>query len=506
MVVLDGTIVNVALPDIARDLHLSLSDAQWVGSLYAAVLAALLLIVGAVADRWGRRKLFLVGLTVFVGGSLLAAAADASAALIGARAVQAVGAAMILPTTLSTVNATFRGRHRAAAFGVWGAVISGAAAVGPLAGGALTEYASWPWIFLVNVPLGILVFVGAVLTVRESRGSGTARGLDALGAILSAVGFGAFVFAVIEGPNLGWWAPEQPFAVAGVAWPQDAPVSVIPVMFTVAAAALVGFVAWEAHRARRNRFALLPLRLFRLPTFSWGNTAAGAVAVGEFAVMFVLPLVLVNALGLSIMAAGWVLASLALGAFVAGASARHLSARLGAPSVVVLGLALEVIGTLIVVLILRPTTPGWVIALPLIVYGIGLGLASAQLTSTVLRDVPPAASGQASATQSTVRQVGTALGTALSGAALSVALAVTLPRALDSVGIGAAQAAQLEDAVRGSAGSAITTLRVQGATDAVNALSAGFVDAGRIALLVAVVFLLLGLVASLRVRAVARRN
>jgi predicted MFS family arabinose efflux permease len=222
--------------------------------------------------------------------------------------------------------------------------------------------------------------------------------------------------------------------------------------------------------------------------------------------MFVLPLVLVNALGLSIMAAGWVLASLALGAFVAGASARHLSARLGAPSVVVLGLALEVIGTLIVVLILRPTTPGWVIALPLIVYGIGLGLASAQLTSTVLRDVPPAASGQASATQSTVRQVGTALGTALSGAALSVALAVTLPRALDSVGIGAAQAVQLEDAVRGSAGSAITTLRVQGATDAVNALSAGFVDAGRIALLVAVVFLLLGLVASLRVRAVARRN
>ncbi|MBD3752357.1 MAG: MFS transporter, partial [Micrococcales bacterium] len=152
MIVLDGTIVGVALPVIIADIGLDLTDAQWVNSLYAVLLAALLLATGKLADRWGRKLLFQVGLVVFVGGSILAAMADAAGPLIAARAVQAIGAALIMPSTLSTVNAVFRGKDRGAAFGVWGAVISGAAAVGPLAGGALTQWASWHWIFLVNIP------------------------------------------------------------------------------------------------------------------------------------------------------------------------------------------------------------------------------------------------------------------------------------------------------------------------------------------------------------------
>ena len=167
LIVLDGTIVGVALPVIVSDLHLDLTDAQWVNSLYAVLLAALLLSTGNLADRWGRKRLFLAGLIVFVAGSLLAAAASTAGVLIGARAVQAVGAAFIMPSTLSTVNAVFRGKYRAAAFGVWGAVISGAAAVGPLAGGALTQWASWHWIFLVNLPLGALVAPGKVVGEGE---------------------------------------------------------------------------------------------------------------------------------------------------------------------------------------------------------------------------------------------------------------------------------------------------------------------------------------------------
>ncbi|HEY9424447.1 MAG TPA: MFS transporter, partial [Microterricola sp.] len=152
MIVLDGTIVGVALPTIIRDLNLDLTDAQWVNSIYAVILAALLLSSGRLSDRLGRRRMLLVGLVIFMVGSILAALSDAASPLIWARVVQAVGAALIMPATLSTVNATFRGRYRAAAFGVWGAVISGAAAVGPLAGGALTQYASWEWIFIVNIP------------------------------------------------------------------------------------------------------------------------------------------------------------------------------------------------------------------------------------------------------------------------------------------------------------------------------------------------------------------
>ncbi|HET8927878.1 MAG TPA: MFS transporter [Microbacterium sp.] len=511
LIVLDGTIVGVALPDIIADIGLDLTDAQWVNSLYAVVLAALLLSTGRLADRWGRKRLFLAGLVVFVAGSILAATAGAAEPLIGARAVQAVGAALIMPSTLSTVNAVFRGRYRAAAFGVWGAVISGAAAIGPLAGGALTQWASWHWIFLVNIPLGALVFIAGMLVVPETRGTKGRPGADVDGALLSGIGFGALVFAVIEGPDLGWWAPEGELQIFGWTWPADAPISAVPVAFAVAAVALTLFVVWERHRERVERSALLDLNLFLLPTFSWGNLTAAMVAVGEFAIIFVLPLYLINALGLDVMGAGLVLAAMALGAFSSGAIARHVAARFGSPGTVLIGLGLEVVGVVTLALFISGTTPGWLVAIPLVVYGLGLGLASAQLTGTVLRDVPVGVSGQGSATQSTVRQVGSALGTAFAGAALSVSLAITLPAALTSVGITGDSADQLATSTRQSAGTTITQLRTEGTASAlgdhtaaaVDALAGGFADGTRWALLVAAAFLLLGLVGAARLRRVA---
>ena len=513
VIVLDGTIVGVALPDIIADLHLDLTDAQWVNSLYAVVLAALLLSTGKLADRWGRKNLFLAGIVVFVGGSILAAMADAAGPLIAARAVQAVGAAMIMPSTLSTVNAVFRGRYRAAAFGVWGAVISGAAAVGPLAGGALTQWASWHWIFLVNVPLGILIFVAGILAVPATRGVQHRPGADVDGALLAAIGLGALVFAVIEGPDLGWWTPRSELKIFGWVWPSDAAISAVPVAFAIATVALVLFVMWERHRETVRRSALLDLRLFFLPTFSWGNLTAAMVAVGEFAIIFVLPLYLINALGLSVMSAGLVLAAMAIGAFLSGASARHLAARFGPPGTVLIGLGLEVVGVLVLALMITGTTPGWLVAVPLVVYGLGLGLASAQLTGTVLRDVPVEVSGQGSATQSTVRQVGSALGTAFAGAALSVSLALTLPAALADAGVTGTTADQLAEATRESAGTTIAQLRATAAPSAVadpvgtaNALAEGFADGTRWSLLVATTFLILGFVGAIRLRRAARRG
>lgn len=332
MIVLDGTVVNVALPDIVRDLKLDLTEAQWVSSLYAVLLAALLLVTGRLSDRWGRRSLFIAGLVVFGAASGFAAASGNASELLTARAIQAIGAALIMPSTLSTVNAVFRGRYRAAAFGVWGAVISGAAAIGPLVGGALTQWASWHWIFLINIPIAIIVVVGAVFTVPATRGSNPRPGADVDGALLSAIGLGSLVFAVIQGPTVGWWAPTTSFRFLGWTWPQSAPISIVPVAFAVAAVALTLFVFWERHRERVKRSALLDLNLFHFGTFSWGNVTAATVAVGEFALLFVLPLYLVNALGLDILGAGLVLAAMAIGAFFSGAAARHLAARLGAPS------------------------------------------------------------------------------------------------------------------------------------------------------------------------------
>ncbi|TAM83717.1 MAG: MFS transporter [Jatrophihabitans sp.] len=508
LIVLDGTIVGVALPDIIRDIHLDLTDAQWVNSLYAVVLAALLLATGRLADRWGRKRLFLAGLVVFVAGSILAAAAHSAQPLIVARAVQAVGAALIMPSTLSTVNATFRGRYRAAAFGVWGAVISGAAAVGPLAGGALTQWASWHWIFLVNTPLGAIVLLAALATVDETRGRIDRPGADVDGALLSGIGFGALVFAVIEGPDLGWWRPKADFTVFGWTWRAGGSVSIVPVLLAIAVVALTLFVVWERHREKVRRSALLDLKLFRLATFSWGNTTAAMVAVGEFAVLFVLPLYLVNALGLDVMQAGLVLAAMAVGAFGSGATARQVAGRLGSPATVVLGLALEVGSVLVLALVVRGSTPGWVVACPLVVYGLGLGLASAQLTGTVLRDVPVDQSGQGSATQSTLRQFGSALGTAFAGAALSMALTLTLPPALHSAGVTGGSADSVARATRESAGTTIAQLRAQGTAGplgphtqaAVDALASGFADATRWALVVAAAFLVLGLGGAGRLR------
>ncbi|MFB9643571.1 DHA2 family efflux MFS transporter permease subunit [Agromyces lapidis] len=512
MIVLDGTIVGVALPTLITELQLDFSEAQWVNGIYSVVFAALLLTAGRLGDRLGRRRAMFFGIALFLAGSLLAALSSSGDSLIIARLVQGIGGAFILPTTLSTVNATFRGRDRAVAFGVWGAVISGVAALGPLLGGWLTESFGWQWIFLVNLPFGIAIAVVAIFTVDETRAHVTSPGLDIDGLLLSAIGFGALVFGLIEGGSLGWWAPEQPFVLFGWTWPADWPVSPVPVALAIGVVSLVLFVLWERHRARNGRSAILDVRLFSVPTFTWGNLVALCVAVGEFGILFVLPLFIVNALGLSTLAAGFVLAAMGLGAFVSGAAARHLSERLGAPNVVLLGLTIEFVGAVLAALMLGPDMSGWWLAAVLALYGLGLGLASAQLTGTVLADIPPEQSGQGSATQSTVRQVGSALGTAIIGAVLAAGLAQALPAQLDGQsGLSAEAEQQVITSTEQSAGANIPPLRAEG-TDGqlgeagppvADALSAGMADASRWALFAASGFLLAGGVFALRLRAKA---
>ena len=523
MIVIDGSIVAVSLPTIISDLSLDLTDAQWVTTSYAVVLSALLLIAGRLGDRLGRRRLLVAGVGVFVLASVLAALASSGAALIAARLLQGVGGAAILPSTLSSVNATFRGRERAAAFGVWGAVMAGAAALGPLLGGWLTSSFSWPWIFAVNVPVGLAVIAGALAWVRESRESGEdrerregdaadgsvdgggsseragRRGLDLLGALLSAGALGLLVFGIVEATTLGWWSEKAPLELGGRELHGPSGLSLSPLVLAAGLLLLVGFVLWERRRGARDQEVLLDLDLFRLPAFAWGNVTAGAVAVGEFGLLFVLPLYLVDVQGLGTLASGGVLAAMAGGAFLSGTLARHLAAAIGAPGTVLVGLGLEVIGVGVLALVLAPGSPVLLLIGVLVVYGLGLGLASAQLTSTVLAPVPPAQSGQGSATQSTVRQLGTALGTAVSGALLAAGLTA---RTDDLTGQAAGLGRQLTD----SAGSILPALRGQGMDPAVlEQLELVFTDGARIAMAGAVAFLLLGFAGAVAVARAALR-
>lgn len=515
LIVMDGTIVAVAQPVIINDLDLSLTDAQWINSIYSVVFSALLLGMGRLGDRIGRRHIFVAGLIIFAASSALAAQSDTAAQLIGARALQGVGGALILPATLSSVNATFRGKDRAAAFGVWGAVMAGAAAVGPLLGGWLTSAFSWHWIFLINLPLAAIVLVAAFLTVPNTKGHAGGKGVDVDGLQLSMIGLGALVFAIIEGSDLGWWRPIQDFSIFGFNWPTSWPVSIVPVALAVGVASLILFIFWERHRARIGRSALLDLELFTIPTFSWGNITAATVAIGQFAIVFVLPLFLVNAVGLSTIGAGLVLAGMALGALISGGAARHLAARMGAPRVVIIGLGLEILAVGITAVVLHADFSPVALTGLLAIYGLGLGLASAQLTSTVLEDVPVALSGQGSATQSTMRQVGTAIGVAVSGAVLSLGLVNAPGERLGHVaGLDPKIAAELAAQTRSSAGGIISGLRAQGtdgdlgdrAPAVIDALAEAFAHATAWSLAAAVAFLLVGLLGAIRVKRVADKK
>lgn len=504
LIIVDSTIINVAVPSIVEDLGISSTEVQWVQEAYTLVFASLLLLFGALADRAGRRRVLLTGVTVFVLSSVVAAFAPTGGMLIGARFVQGVGGAMILPTTLSLLNATFRGKERAIAFAVWGSTIGGMAAVGPLLGGWLTTDLSWRWAFGINIPLGAIIIVGTLLTVAESK-EHTARRLDLVGSALSVLLFGSLVFGLIEGRTYGWWTATTDFTVGGWTWPLS--VSPIPVAFAVSVASLAAFLAWTAHCSRTGRPTLLDIALFRIPSFRNGNLVALVVALGEFGIILSLPLWLQFVLGFSAFQTGLVLLALAGGSFVASGFAGAFAGRIRPVIIVRMGLAAEIVGVLWTGVVVAPDAAwGWLVP-ALFVYGLGVGLATAQLTGVILADVPVDRSGQASGTQSTSRQVGSALGVAILGTVLFSATGSVLSSSLDDAGVATDTADQVVTSVVDSAGATIQTLMDQAATsDYGQAAAAAFSDGTRYAAFTAAAFLVIGLLASLSLGGAASRT
>ena len=495
LIIVDSTIVNVAIPSIVDDLGVTSTEVQWIQEAYTLVFASLLLLFGSLADRFGRRRMLLIGVVIFALASVLASFSPDGRMLILARLVQGVGGAMVLPTTLSLINATFRGRERGIAFAVWGSTIGGMAAVGPLLGGWLTTDFSWRWAFGINVPLGAIIFVGVLVTIAESKEK-ERRGLDLVGSALSVVLFGALVFGLIEGRTYGWWTLEKPFTLGSFTWSWD--LSPIPVAFAISAVALVGFIAWGLYRRRRGRATLLEFSLFRIGSFRNGNIAALVVALGEFGIILSLPLWLQFVVGFDALQTGLVLLALAVGSFVASGFAGASSGRIRPVAIVRVGILAEIVGIAWAGFVIGPdATWGWLIP-ALFVYGFGVGLATAQLTGVVLQDVPVDLSGQGSGTQSTSRQVGSALGVAILGTVLFTTTGGVLASSLDDAGVPAAERDQIVNAVVDSAGGAIAGLgeNPQTAPFADDA-KAAFSDGTRAAAFTAAGFLAVGLLATL---------
>lgn len=478
LVVMDGTIANVALPVVIDDLGLTSSAAQWVNAIYSLVLASLIITAGRAGDILGRRKVAVAGLAVFVLGSLAAGAAVSSASLLLARTIQGVGAACVLPSTLSTINATFTGRERSIAFAVYGSMIGGMAAVGPLVGGWLTEAASWRWAFWFTVPFGILALIG-IRAFAPNTANDAATAFDVPGTLLATGGLFAVVFALIQSTSWGWMRGPQG---------QSSPLLVIAL---AGAACLIAFIAVEIRRERAGKGVLAHLSLFRIRTFGLGTFTAFVVSLGEFGLIFVLPLLLQGALGYGAIGTGWLMMALALGTFAASGAVPRLADRWGTVALVRLGLAFEVAA--LALLAWRLPLTGWPIVAALILYGAGIGLASAQLTDTVMSDVPVRLSGEASGLQTTIRQLGSAMGVATLGGLMIGRLTAFVTDRLADAQI--PHAAEISRAVHESAGAAVPGIVEQ--APAAGYIAAGaLVDAAQLSIAGAALVLLAGLVAA----------
>ncbi len=391
MLLLDVTIVTVALPDMAGALHASLAGLQWVIDAYALALAALLLGAGSVADAVGRRAVYVAGTVVFAVASLACGLSSGAGVLVAMRCLQGVGAAAMFATTLSLLGAAYQGRDRGVAFGVWGAVSGAAAALGPVLGGLLTQDLGWRWIFFVNLPVSVAAVVLTLRVVAESRGGADHR-VDVPGTVAWTVFAGAATYAVIRADAVGWGAP----ATLGA--------------FALAALALIAFLVAERVAAR----PMLDLRLFRRASFTAVMAGAFALNAAAFGVLPYTSIWLQTVLGFSPLRSGLVVVPLAAAAFVVAAAGGRLLH--GVPARLTVGLGLLLIGAGAAAQGLLGAGSGWSALTPgLLVAGAGVGLATPALSQAALASVPPHQAGMAGGAVNTFRQLGYALAVAVFG-------------------------------------------------------------------------------------------
>jgi EmrB/QacA subfamily drug resistance transporter len=393
MVMLDNTVVNVALPSIQRDLGIGLSELQWTVNAYALTFAVLMLTGGKLADFFGRRRVFIAGLAVFTASSLACGLASSGEMLIAARTVQGIGAALMMPATLSIISATFPVHQRGLAIGIWAGVSAKALAIGPLLGGLLTQHIDWGWIFFINVPIGVLAIVAARLLIRESRDPSPDQRLDIPGLLTSGIALFALTFALIEANDYGWTSPT------------------ILSLFAVTGVSLVAFVLLELHQ----RAPMIDLSLFRSGTFAGANIVALLVFLAMFGVFFFVSLYVQGILGYSAVQAGAIFLPMTMLIMFVAPVAGKLSDRLGSRWLIVAGMVF-LVAHLLLLSNLDVDSTFWNILPALILGGFGMGLTMTPATAAAIGSVPIAKAGIGSGVLNTFRQVGGALGIAVMGA------------------------------------------------------------------------------------------
>ena len=418
IIVIDATIVIVALPQIQRDFNITLKDLEWITSLYALIFGSFLLSWGKLSDEFGRRRIFMVGIFLFIVGSVIDGfSADLSQMLIG-RVVQGFGAAMASPSTLSILTTTFTGKARGVAFGIWGATAGAAAVLGPVLGGYFTTYISWRWAFFINIPIGIAALAGATLVIRETRFKDPKYTTDYPGLLLITIGLASVLFGLIEAQTYGWLVPNEAFSAGGFSWATSNPVS-LPLVSIITGIILLGmFTFYEIRRARKGMVPLFDFSLLKYKGFRYGLFTVAIVAMGEFGAVFIISIFLQTVKGLSAIDAGLTFLPMAISVFIFAPIAGILATRFGPKWIITTGMVLEAVALFSMSQIISISNPVYYLYPILVIYGAGVGLAISQVTSTVLMSIPWQKAGVGSGANNTVRQIGSAFGIAVIGAIL----------------------------------------------------------------------------------------
>ena len=418
IIVIDATIVIVALPQIQKDFSISLKDLEWITSLYALIFGSFLLSWGKLSDEFGRKLIFMAGISTFIVGSIIDGfSLNLSQMLVG-RVIQGFGAAMASPSTLSILTTTFTGKSRNVAFGIWGATAGAAAVLGPVLGGYFTTYISWRWAFFINIPIGIAALVGAALVIRETRFKDPKYTTDYPGLILITIGLASVLFGLIEAQTYGWLVPNQEFSAGGFSWSTSNPLS-LPLVSIITGIVMLGvFAFYEIRRARKGRVPLFDFSLLKYKGFRYGLFTVTIVAMGEFGAVFIISIFLQTVKGLSAISAGLTFLPMAISVFIFAPIAGVLATRFGPKWIITTGMVLEAVALFSMSQIISIANPVYYIYPVLVVYGAGVGLAISQVTSTVLMSIPWQKAGVGSGANNTVRQIGSAFGIAVIGAIL----------------------------------------------------------------------------------------
>jgi EmrB/QacA subfamily drug resistance transporter len=401
MIMLDNTVVNVALPSIQQDLGISISELEWVVNAYALTFGVLLLTGGKLADMIGRRTIFITGLVIFTGASLWCGLAGDATSLIAARTVQGVGAALMNPATLSIITATFPPRQRGTAIGIWAGVSALALAIGPIVGGLLTEKIDWSWIFFVNLPVGVLGVLAALIFIDETKDTSHEQRLDLPGLLTSGIGLFALTYGLIETNDHAWASTR------------------VMTLFAIALVALTAFVLLELHQ----RLPMFDLMLFKNPTFAGANAAMLLVGLAMFGIFLYNSLFLQRVMGYSAIETGATFLPMTvliiLVAPLAGRAADHVGPRwLMGAGMTLLAVALLIFGTL------DTKSTFWDILPGLLVGGVGMAMTMAPTTAAAMGAVPVDKAGVGSAVINAMRQVGGSLGIAIMGALVATRVSV----------------------------------------------------------------------------------